>query len=312
MAYTGKTQFAQSAPSAQPGFLNSTYSEQGVLGNVLYVSSILGSSAGPGWTPETAFATVAQALAQCVDGNGDKIVLLPGHNEGIGNAQLTWNKAGVWIEGRGQGAGIPRFDFDHANASIDITASGIRVTNIRLLPSVTGVAIGIDVNAAVTDTILEDIEVLPGEDGAGVDEFVLVIDLKAGCDRTKILRLKVRQHASAAHANAGISLTGASDDVLIDRADIVLKGGAGVAPIKGITTLSTNVRILNSILVSDDEPGIELLTGTTGVIRDNVIFTNLATVAAAIVADGCALFNNEYVEVGGERGALIGTASADD
>jgi len=119
-------------------------------------------------------------------------------------------------------------------------------------------------------------------------------------------------HASTAHADAGISLTGASDDVLIENCDIVLIGAAGVAPIKGITTLSTNVRIKSNILVSDNEPGIELLTGSTGVISDNYIFTDLATVAAAIVADGCAKFENYYVEVGNEAGALIGTPSAND
>ena len=67
-----------------------------------------------------------------------------------------------------------------------------------------------------------------------------------------------------------------------------------------------------NVLVTDAEPGIELLTGTTGVIRDNDVFGDLATIAAAIVADGCALFRNEYVEVGNESNARIGTASVDD
>ena len=60
------------------------------------------------------------------------------------------------------------------------------------------------------------------------------------------------------------------------------------------------------------EPGIELLTGTTGIIANNYIATNLATIAASIVADGCWLFENYYSEVAPETGALIGTASAND
>lgn len=281
-------------------------------GSDFYVDSVGGSSGNDGLSWSTAKATVAQALALCTANSGDRIFLAPGHNEGIGDAQLTWNVAGVEIIGVGHGAARPRFDFDHANASIDITANSVRVRNIVLLPSVTAVAIGIDVNAAVTDTILEDIEILPGEDGAGTDEFVLGIDIKAGCTRTTIRRLKVRQHASAANVNAAISLTGASDDVLIEDCDIVVKGTDAVAPIKGITTLSTNVRIRRCLLVSDDEPGIELLTGTTGVLEENRIFTDLATIAAAIVADGCARFLNLYVEVAPEREVAIGTASADD
>lgn len=312
MAYSGKTQFAQSVPSAQPGFLNSTYHEQGVVGNVFYVSSVTGNASGPGWTPETAFTTIALALAQCVDHNNDKIVVLPSHNEGIGNAQLTWNKAGVWIEGRGRGASVPRIDFDHANASIDITASGMRVSNLQLLPSVTAVLIAIDIATGVTDTVLENIRSLPGEDGAGVDEFAKTIDIKAGCDRTLIRDCDFTQHASAAGVLSNVCLTGASDLVEIRDCRMWAAGAGLVAPINGDTTLSTRLLIENCVLVTDAEPGIEVLTGTTGVIRDVDIFGDLGTIDAATVADGMAHFDVKYCEVGDEAGTLVKTESADD
>ena len=57
---------------------------------------------------------------------------------------------------------------------------------------------------------------------------------------------------------------------------------------------------------------IEMLTGTTGILGNNWCFTNLATIDAAIVADGCANFDNLYVEVAPEAGAGIGTLSVDD
>lgn len=283
-------------------------------GDVFFVDSTRGVSGG-GRSPDAPALTLAAAQALATADQGDVVYVAEGHNEDLGDAQITLSKAGVTYVFLGRTGA--RIDFNHANASIDITGSRIRlIGKLRLLPSVTAVLIGIDVNAGAVDVVLGDrpdsIEVLPGEDGAGVDEFALAVDVKAGCDRLKVNGLKVRQHASAAGCLAGIRLTGASDDVLIENCDIVIKGAGGVAPINGITTLSTNVRIRNCTLVSDDEPGIELLTGTTGVIQDNDIFSNLATVAAAIVADGCALFRNEYVEVGPERGALIGTASADD
>lgn len=281
-------------------------------GSRFYVHHSGGSGGGYGYSPAQPLSTLAAAVAKCTANKGDKIYVLEGHNEGLSDDQWDLDVAGIEIIGLGKGSNRPRFDFDHANASINVKADGIQIRNIRLLPSVATVAIGIDIEAAVKDTLLEDIEVLPGEDGAGADEFVLGIDIKAGCSRTVIRRFKNRHHASCDGVNAGISLTGASDDVTIEDSDIVVKGTAGVAPIKGITTLSTNVRIRSNVLVSDNEPGIELLTGTTGVIADNSIFSDLGTIAAAIVADGCALFRNEYVEVGGERGALIGTASVDD
>lgn len=296
-----------------PGGLFSIEDQSLTTGSRFYVHSVTGSdAAGYGTSPDAPVATIDYAIGLCTASKGDIIYVMPGHNEGLGDAQIAVDVIGVQIIGLGKGSLRPRIDFDHANASIDISVSGCTLKNLVLLPSVTTIAIGIDIMAGALSTTLEDIEVLPGEDGAGVDELVIAVDVKAGCTRTKIKNLKVRVHASVAHQGAGISLTGASDDVTIEDCDIVVLGAAGVAPISGITTLSTNVRINRCTCVSDDEPGIELLTGTVGVIAHCAVFSNLASIAAAIVADGCAKIANYYVEVGNEAGALIGTASVDD
>lgn len=283
-------------------------------GNIFFVHSGTGTDgSGYGQNPDAPLATIDYAVGLCTASKGDVIYVMPGHNEGLGNAQIAVDVAGISIIGLGRGANRPRIDYDHASASIDVTASGCTLKNLVLLPSVTDVLIGIDVNTLATDTILEDIEVLPGEDGAGVDEFACVVDIKVGCSRTVVSRLKVRQHASAAGTIAGVRLAGASDDVTVQDCDMVLTGAGVTAPITGVTTLSTNVRFLRNILVSDNEPGVDCVgIATSGVIADNYIFSDLATIAAAIVATGCASFNNQYVEVGPESGAAIGTASADD
>lgn len=277
-----------------------------------YVSSGHASAddGNSGLDPAYPLASLAAAL-DLVD-PGDVIYLAANHNEGIGNAQLTLDVAGVSIVGLGIGPSRPRFDFDHANASIDITANGVTLKNIALLPSVTDVAIAIDVNAAVTDTLLDGLETLPGEDGAGTDEFALTVDIKAGCTRTHIENCNFTQHASAAGVLACVRLTGASDLVSIRNSRMWAAGSGLVAPINGLTTLSTRLLVENCLLVADDEPGIEVLTGTTGVFRDVDIFTNLATIAAATVADGVAHFRVRYVEVGNESDAAVKTASADD
>lgn len=290
----------------------------GTAGNVFYVSSVTGNASWAGKSPERPTTTTALALAQCTANHGDVIVWLPGHNENIGNAQLTWDVAGVTFMSMGKGSLRARFDFDHANASIDITASNCTVRDIVLLPSVTIVAIGIDINAGVTDTFIDGYEVLPGEDGAGVDEFVLAIDIKAGCSRTKIARPKHRQHASADGSVASISLTGASDDVHIygtpdEWGFFDMAGTALVAPINAITTLSTGLRFERLIMVTDAaEPGYELITNSTGVAVDVLVFSNHATLAAALVGDGVARFRCENIELAAESGGVIGTASVDD
>lgn len=283
-------------------------------GTKFYVDSGSGSDSNDGLSWGSALATIAAAVALCTANSGDQIHLAPGHNEGFGDAQLDLDVAGIAIIGHGSGPARPRIDFDHANASINVAASGIVLHNITLLPSVTAVLIAIDIEAASTDTVLSAIESLPGEDGAGVDEFALTIDIKAGCTRTTIQNCRFTQHASAAGVLSCVKLTGASDLVTIRDCTFWTAGAGLVAPINGDTTLSTRVLIERCVLVTDAEPGIELLTGTTGVIRDCDIFGDLATIDAAIVADGCAMFECRYVEVGGEASAAtyIGVPSVDD
>lgn len=281
-------------------------------GNVFYVHATNGTSTGPGYSPETAYSTIDAAVGACTANNGDVIYVLPGHNEGLGDAQITVDVAGISIVGLGHGSAAPRIDFDHANASIDVTANGVLIENLRLLPSVTAVLIAIDVAAGVTDCTFRNIVTLPGEDGAGTDEFASTIVLKDGNDRTVIEGCTFTQHASAAGVLNCVLLDDASDGVVI-RDCVMWTAGAGlVAPINGDTTLSTNLLIENCVLTTDAEPGIEVLTGTTGVIKNVQIFADLATIDAATVADGMAHFDVKYVEVGDEAGTLVKTESADD
>jgi hypothetical protein len=286
-------------------------------GSIFWVNSTGGvDAAGYGSSPDAPVATIDYAIDLCTASKGDVIYVMPGHNEGLGAAQISVNKIGISIIGLGKGVLTPRIDFDNAAASIDISANGCTLKNLRLLPSVTDVLVAIDVMAAVTDTLIEDVEALPGEDGAGVDDFAVTVDIKAGCSRTVVRRLKVLSHGTAAGYIAGVKLTGASDDVLVEDCYINIVGAGVVAPINADTTLSTNLRIKGCTLVTDAEPGIEVITLTTGVIQDCDIFTDLATIAAAIAGAGgassMAQFLCEYIEVAPERGALIGTASIDD
>ena len=288
---------------------------QGVLpgGNVYWASSTRGSDTTKGGTAsDDPRATLESALGRCTALNGDSVILMPYHNEGMGNDQWGVGVAGVAVIGLGRGGQRPRLDYDHAGASMDITANDVLLQNLTFLPSVTDVTIGIDVNAAALRAQIIDCEALVGEDGAGVDDFALWIDVKAGCDGLKVVRPRLRQHASGAGYLAGIRLTGASDDITIEDPDMVMAGVGLVAPINGITTLSTNVDIVRGRLTTDAEPGIEMLTGTTGRIIQTVIFGDLGTIDEATVADGMAHFDVKYVEVGNEAGTLVKTESVDD
>jgi len=265
---------------------------------------------GMSW--ETPFAGIDYAVGFCTANNGDIILVAPGHNEGLGNGvSIDVDVAGVTVLGLGVGSERPRIDFDHAGASFDVGASNVAIYNLAFLPSVTTVPIGVDVEAGATDVLIQDCVFLAGEDGAGVDEFVLCIDVKAGCSNLKVKDCEFVTHASAAHSTHGIKLTGASDRVSI--VNCILRGTFSTACIGGDTTLSTNVLIQDCLLApKNTEPGIEMLTGTTGCIVRCFVRSDLTTIAAAIVADAMARFECYYSETGAEAGVLIGTPSAND
>ena len=300
----------------QPGGLFSIVDREVFpTGNIWWVGSTVtaaSDAAGFGRNPDAPFATLAYAIAAAAA--GDTIFLMPNHNEDIGNAQIDVDLEGLKIIGLGVGTDRPRFDYEHANASINVAASNVDIRNIRLLPSITTVLIGIDVEAASTDCHLIDIDVMPGEDGANADEFATAIEFKAGCDRGLVRGLNARTQAADASAR-GILLKGASDGITIE--DCVMRGVWTTACIEADTTLSTNLLIRNCILQPlDTEPGIAVITLTEGIVANCYIATDLATKAAAIEGVGGAhalyLFENYYCEVVTESGGLIGTASADD
>jgi hypothetical protein len=278
-------------------------------GSVFFVDSNTGSDNNQGKDSTTPLATLDYAVSLCTASKGDVIFLMPGHTETLGNEQIDLDVAGISVLGLGTGPDRPNFNFGHANSQIDIGANGITVANITCTPTITVVAGAFDIEAAVTDTQLLNIEALDGASGLEFVDFILV---KAGCDRTNIDGLNYHHISDATEAQTAVSLVGASDRVRIANFWIEGSGAGWVAGIQGITTLSTRILIEEGVITADAEPGIELLTNTTGTIKNVSIFGDLATIDAATVADKCAHFDVKYVEVGNEAGTLVKTESVDD
>jgi hypothetical protein len=266
-----------------------------------------------GKNPNHPLATIDAAIGKCTANNGDIILVSEGHVEDLATGEeIDADVAGISIIGLGQGPDRPRIDFNATNAKFSIGASGVRLRNLTFRPSVALVVVGVSIETTNTDTILEDLEALPGEAADGTDEFVDFIVVNATSTRTSINGLLYAHHASCDGAQTAVSIVGASDRVRISNFWIEGSGTAWVAGIQGITTLSTRLLIENGVITCDAEPGIELLTGTTGTVKDVDIFSNLATIAAATVADGMAHMRVEYCEVGNEQGARVKTASVND
>lgn len=117
------------------------------VGNVFYVGPS-GTSSGPGYTPETAYATVPQAMAVCQANNGDVILVLPGTTATItAAAGIALSVAGVTVQGIGTGTNRPTITLGTATtATLAVSAANVTLRNMRLVSGIDSLAMMLDVN----------------------------------------------------------------------------------------------------------------------------------------------------------------------
>jgi hypothetical protein len=292
--------------------LESILSKINAVGNTYYVSSVSGNATNDGLSIETALTTIDAAVGKCTANNGDVICVLPGHTETITGTDITVDVAGVSVIGVGKGSLMPQIKHNHADAEVSIAADNVIWQGIRHSADVTSVKVAIeiedgidyctvrgcvfDVVATTTDEFLVSVRTNDASNFALIEDNFFDMGLGG--------------------AVAAISFTKDTDGTIV-RNNVAM-GDYSTAVINGITTLSTKLLIEKNLLVNGDaanvgtEPGIELVTGSSGVIRDNDIVCNVNTLALAIVADGVMMYRNYSTETVGETGAVIGTPHAND
>ena len=226
-------------------------------------------------------------LANTRAGRGDVILVMPGHNESITTDQ-AFNVKGLKVIGLGEGNERPLVKYDNAAASISLDTAGIQLENFRLLASVTGVTIGVDVagdgcvvrnNSLEYDTnvdeftigirvtgnrgVIDDNEIL-GEDTVGATHGIQL----SSSDYTKVRR----NYITGQFSNAGISDTAASAGLLITDNFINNQDTAASITIAGTTT-SRGI-VANNLLATADSTAGGISSITAGGFR---WINNLAT-----------------------------------
>ena len=298
----------------QPGGVLTIADERYYPGKILFVHSDGTDSPGYGENPNAPFASIDYAIGNCVANALDRIFVLPGHAETITGTDITVDVAGITIEGIGRGSLMPRISHNHANAEVSIAADNVVWKGIRHSADITGVAVGIEIEDGVNHchVLNNTFDVVT----TTTDEFVVAVRTNNASNFVLIEGNDIDMGLGG--AVSAISLDEDTDSTTIRSNRI--QGDFSTACINGINTLSTKLDIDSNLLINGNsgnlgsEPAIELVTGSTGTIRNNLIVCNLATLAASVVADTCMLFNNYYNEdiSGGATGGLIGTASAND
>ena len=116
--------------------------------SVLAPGGIGGSNSNDG-TFQRPFSTLDYAIGRCVADRGDVIYVMPGYLQDMAAADaVDADVAGITIIGLGRGTKVPEFNYSNAAGEFVIGAANVHIENLRFVPSVTGITVGIDIEAA--------------------------------------------------------------------------------------------------------------------------------------------------------------------
>lgn len=260
-------------------------------GDIWWVNSnaTLGAnSAGYGQNPDKPFLTLAYAVTQVGDGNGDIIFVMPGHTESIIAAGgITIDNADVRIIGQGSGRNRPVFTWeDDVDATLIVDAASVSIENIVCdMSGIDDLVEGIVIDDE--DCVLKNLEIIMTVGARQAERAITIAD-----DRAVVENCVIR--APNAGANEGIYVTIGNPDGVILK-DNLIAGDYANAPIFSDTEF-TNVLVKDNILqnLNAGNYALEWQDVTTGQIVGNKLIAD--AIATALEPNACACFGNLYYD----------------
>lgn len=256
------------------------------VGNILYVDSVNGTSAGPGFSPETAYSTINAAVAAATADQNDFVVVVPGHVETVtAAAGLALSKAGVTVLGLGVGRQRGRINYTTAAAaSVDVTAA--RVTLQNLVFTMTGVdAVTAGINVSGADFVMDGCEIEFADSSA---QATLALLTASGADRMAVRNCYF--HGSADAGTAAAIRVAAGKDIQIT--DNIITGNfttslGGIDNSAAVTGLQVHRNVVTNGTASSTKAMV-WHGSTTGVFSNNRlgILSGTAPVTAAAGTNG--------------------------
>jgi hypothetical protein len=248
------------------------------------------------------YTTVKLALAACVAGRGDLILVAPGHTETIADATtLALSKSGVTIVGIGTGSLRPTFTFTTAiTANIPVSAANVTVKNCIFVANFA------DITACFTTAAAPEFKVLGCEfrDTDITHNFLTLVTttitvnadgLTFNGNRCKII--------GTTTGTTPISIVGTMDRLTINDNFVtkaVLNNQSCL--LKHAALVVTNLEMARNFVYSantDSATGAFLIvtssTTNSGIVHDNYV-QGLDVAAEVLCTAGCVYgqFNNLY------------------
>ena len=282
-------------------------------GEIYHVdSSATGDADGTTWA--NAVVTLDAGVNLCTASRGDFILVAQGHAETFTAQDLDVDVVGVTVIGIGNGSLKPTITYNHADAETAIGASNVTIVGIRFLSSITDVLMGIEVEDGVDYFSIVDCDFVV--DAGGTDEFLEAINFVN--DNTGCKVDSCYFNSKAGVADAAVMLDADTDQLTISNCDI--RGDYAVACINGDTTASTDLYLLNNMIVNgamlgdgglNAQPAIELLDDTAGVCNGNSFAADVDTGLLIRVADDMCFIQNWIADSDGDdkAGAMESTSA---
>lgn len=258
-------------------------------GNVFYVDSVRGSNGNVGTDPALPLATISAAQTAATASNRDVVVVKPSHAETITSAGgIALSKAGVSYIALGQGSYRPTVTFGTATtATMTISGANVVIDNFVFTQSFDAIVSPIVISGA--GCVIADSYFMTANASYQATQMILTT---AGASNLVISGNRFIGTADAG-TTAAITLVG-GDNANISDNDFIGAYSSAVGAIQATGTLVTNCVIARNTIVNrtaSSTKGITLLTGSTGIIRDNRF--GIGSGAAPITADAC-WWNGNY------------------
>jgi hypothetical protein len=193
------------------------------------------------------FASLNFAASQCTAGEGDIIILMPGHAETISSSTaLSLSTSGVAIVGLGTGNLRPTFTLNTANTTtIGIGSSNITIKNVLVVADYLAIAAAFTLTTA-KDFTLENVEF---RDTSAILNFIDVVKLSTSSNANDGLTISncIFNGQATSGAVKLVDALGTHDRITIDSnyySSLTTNAGA-VIPIAAGKIL-TNLRVTNN------------------------------------------------------------------
>lgn len=247
--------------------------ESRTTGEIYFVCSVTGTnSAGYGRNPDSPFATIGYALAQCTSGKHDRVYVMSDHAETLtGASGIDFVATGSSVYGIGQGTNKPTVTMGTATtASVDFSVANCRLSNIRFVNNIDSLAAFIEGGAG--GATIENCEFVT----SSTKEALAGISIPTTYDDWTIRNCKFIQPTDPAGTNGGAG-TGAiylvdSENVLIEGCEF--RGNWETAFVHNRTTGAANLWVRDCwgiCSLADAVPFVQATGCTGGAVRCSFI-----------------------------------------